>query len=370
MATAIPVFDGADPGAAAPSVDNEATNTLTRPNYEWVTAKTRGRWAPFWNQLTRRYNPPKSERRDAARKKKYAWSHLTTPGDPAYVPLHLCMTGDEVLAERARIRGDGTSFRTPRSDAARELVALLPHGRLRPIESLLLVVIAYAMLERRRHGLVATVAELAELVGMRATATSEALARLVALGFVRSDATYTRYGACCSQRGNLWRLTSACVEAFALRDVPDGVALPAGTVDRDRLQRRRRAAGIGSATRAGAQAPTCATPRNPDPIPDALSKQENNPESFRNGHRTDVARGKVSASRTVDFRRAVPAAGADAPWPARRQDETCRPSLRLRTERVASSAACIVEELAELVSDPVARAAILEAARAKKGGAS
>lgn len=353
-----------------PPSSTEGVDNAFRTNLEWVTAKTRGRWAPFWNAQTRTYNPPQTEARKKARRQKYAWARMQNPAMPEYVPLHLCLSGSELLAERSCIRGDGTSFRVPRTDEARELVALLPHGRLRQQECMLLVAIAYAMLVRRRHGLVATVAELGELVGLRATATSEAMARLIALGFVRADATYTRYGACESQRGNLWRLTKQCLEAYGLRDVPEGVTVPTGTVDRARLQRRRTYPGTYTGTGTGTVGSrACATPRNPGANPDSLCSPVNKPESFRNAPRTDETRGEsVSATPTRSIV-TVPA-GRHLPSPPVRSSETCQAPRGLRTGQVASSAASIVEELAQLVSDPAARAAILAAAAKRKGGAS
>ena len=328
----------------------EANTTVDKQtNSEWAIAKTRGRWAPFWDKQSGTYKPPSSPARKKARAKKLAFA---SDRELAMI-LPLCLTGDELLAERARIKGDGTSFERPRTDEARELVALLPHGRLRRVECMLLVAIAYAMLDRRRHGLVATLRELGALVGLRDTATGEAMARLIALGFVHARETYTPFGACWSQRANLWRLTTQALVAYALRDVPDGVFVPDGTVDRVRLQRRRRCPGI-------------ATPRNPEAIQDSLCKPENNPDSFRNGARPSSAVvSKPAAPAFRNFRTAVADASVGRSQPVTRQGESCNPPLRLRTEQ--GSTKSVVDELAELVTDPSARAAILAA---RKGGAS
>jgi hypothetical protein len=348
---------GAIPLSTTIDVDKQETNSSVPRgtdggNPEWVEAKTRGRWAKFWNAKTRTYNPPSSPARKKARRQKYAFKHLTTPGDPAYVPLHLCLTGDELLAELPRMRGDGTSFRYPRTDEARELVALLPHGKLRTVECLLLLAIAYAMLERRRHGLVATLAELGYFVGLKDTATSEAIARLIALGFVDSRATYTRFGACESQRGNLLRLTTQACAAFNLRDVPDGVALPTGTVDRARLERRRQPC--------GGIAHASATPRNPDANQDALPTREKTPDSFRNGARPAGAAGVVEAASPRSENFLVAGRTAPAVGPVARQGESCSTSGRARTEAVSRSA-LTADELAELVTDPQLRAWTLAA---------
>lgn len=333
--------------------DSQNQNPVQIPctiNHEWIAAKTRGRWAPFWNGRT--FNPPPSEARKKARAKKLAFA-----GDRELARiLPLCMTGDELLAERAHVTGDGTSFESPRTDDARELVALLPHKRLRSNETMLLVALAYAMLERGRPGLVATIDELGRFVRLGKTATGEAMARLIALGFVHTRETYTPYGKCWSQRGNLWQLTTQAIDAYRLL-VPHGLELPSGVVDQARLQRRRKACGTASATRAGACASAGATLRNPEAIPDSVSTRENNSAPFRNGDRT--ARLSTGLGR-----------GTGAVLPETRQAETCSTSGRLRTEQGSRSAADVVAELAELVSDPVARAAILAAAARRKGGAS
>lgn len=384
------------------------TNDVDRPktNPEWLEAKTRGRWAKYFDPKTRTYNPPSSDARKKARRQKTRWTRLTNPTLPEYVPVELCMSGTELLAERARM-GDGTSFRRPRTDEARALVALLPHGRVRLAEALALVALAYAMLERQRRGLIATADELGELLGLRETATGEVMARLIALGWVRADATYTRYGACESQRGNLWRLTAQAAQAFALL-VPHGVVLPQGTVDPARLRRRRTYKGsVGS--RAGA------TPRNPGTNPDSVQEPEKISDPFRNTPRSVGASGVVSTSSTIDCRTAVPAATAVPALPATRQGETRdvvgglrtemvriddalervrrgdvdrrhrrspdatkrplrddervaeRELERVRREHVRDVAGDVFAELAELVSDPEMRAAALDA---RKGGAS
>lgn len=306
-----------DPGIASTISDPENASHVDKPhNPEWLAAKTHGRWAAFWNGRT--YDVPNSEPRKKARRQKHAWAHLTTPGDPAFVPLNLCMTGDELGAEAKRIRGDGSSFEVPRTDEARELVARLPHGRLRRVEAMLLAFLAYAMLVRRRHGLVATRGELGARLGTRRVATAEAIARLVALGFVRADATYTRFGKCESQRGSLFRLTEQAIAAYALQDVPDGVVLPTGTVDHARLGRRR--GGVGS--RAGA------TDRNPDANQDSVRTPEKKPDSFRNGDRTASAGVEADCSEHA----AVPAVAPRRLVAGTRQGESSGLARRLPEE--------------------------------------
>jgi hypothetical protein len=352
--------DGDHSPISTQTVDNHEPST--RDNPEWIAAKTRGRWAEFFDPKTRTYNPPSTSFRKKARRQKYAFNRLTMRGGPEFVPLQACMTGDELIAERSRIVGDGTSFRMPRTDEARELVALLPHGRLRTVECLMLALLAYAMLVRRRHGLVATIAELGHCVGLRATATGEAMARLIALGFVHADPTFTQYGACWSQRANLWRLTTEAIEAYALQDVPDGVTLPRGTVDRDRLGRRRLSAGH-------RPTPGIATPRNPESIPDALRTPVKNPDP--SGMAPAVPR-KVDGPELAHPPPAPTRSGVNespAPsLPETRQGSTRRAFGGLGTAVVSSNAVelAAVDEFASLITDPVMRAEAL-AARSKFG---
>lgn len=284
----------ADPRRSSHAIDKHEANS-SRFNPEWVRAKTRGRWAEFWDPSSGTFKPPQSPVRKKARQQKYAWSALTMRGGPEHVPLDKCMTGDELIADLKHIAGDGTSFRYPRIEhESRALIDCLPHGRLRIVEARLLAFIAHAMLVRHRHGLVATILELGVCVGLMQTATSTAMGRLIALGFVRADATYTKFGACESQRGNLWRITQQCVDAFALEAPPPGIALPAGTVDVAKLMRRR--TWTPSTTPAPAPVPApeptpspgiarAATPRNPCANPDPVLTLDQNSGSFRNGHR-------------------------------------------------------------------------------------
>lgn len=333
-----------------------------RKGTEWQQATTRGRWAPFWNGRT--FTPPNTDARKEARNRWQRWSKLSKPGHADHVPLAECLSGNELLAERKHI-ADGGSFLEPVTDEARELVALLPHGRLRWVEAKLLAALAYAMLARKRRGLVATLEELGQVCGLKTTAIATSMGRLVALGLVRSDPTFTRKGKCKSQRGNLWRLTTQAVTAFGFKgpfgvlplQVPPGVVLPQGTVDRARLERRR---GIAQAH---------ATPRNALGIQDLVQAPEKNLDPFRNGHRTADASGAVSASRTGIV--SLPDESHLPSQPEARQAETRSAvgSARRAEESMTESDDAVIERLASLVSDPAARAAMLAAKPPKKGGA-
>lgn len=404
--------DGDRSPTCTQNVDKQETNTgretnhelahFTKSNPEWVNAKTRGRWAEYFDPSSGTYKPPSTDARKKARRQKYAWSALTMRGGPEFVPLHLCMSGHELLAELRvwdRI-GDGTSFRLPRTEEGRELVALLPLGRLRLVESLVLALLAYAMLVRKRHGLVATLAELGHAAGLRETAMGSAMTRLIALGWVRADATYTRYGACESQRGNLWRLTDLALRDWRL-ETPEGIAFPPGTVDRARLQRRRTYS-VGSRA--------CTTPRNPDANRDPVCTPVQNPDSFRNGARparseidrpalespavplpetrqgetrSEVGRLRTAmvaskltgelvpaevAARTERSRKHTPAAVTarqEAVFEARRNEELL---ALARIPRREADAQAFAESIARLVTDPVARAAIMAATPAIASG--
>lgn len=335
-----------------------------RKGTEWQEATTRGRWARWWNGRT--FTPPNTDARKEARNRWQRWSKLSKPGHADHVPLAECLSGNELLAERQYI-ADGGSFLEPVTDEARELVALLPHGRLRWVEAKLLAALAYAMLARKRRGLVATLEELGQVCALKTTAIATSMGRLVALGLVRSDPTFTRKGKCKSQRGNLWRLTTQAVTAFGFKgpfgvlplQVPAGVVLPQGTVDRARLERRR---GIAQAH---------ATPRKALGIQDPVQTPANNLDPFRNGHRTADASGAVSASRTVVV--SLPDESHLPSQPGARQAETrsaVGPARRAEESKTPKSHADLVDEFASLVSDPAARAAVLAAKPPKKGGGS
>jgi hypothetical protein len=355
-------ISGADPCSQLNSVDKQETN-----NPEWQRAKTRGRWAEYFDPKTRTYRPPSSPARTKARAAKYAWARLSTAGDPAHVPLSRCLSGDELLAERECV-SDGSFWLQPRTDDACELVALLPHGKLRWLEGKMLAAIAYAMLVRHKHGLVATLDELGALCGLRKSAVGESMRRLIALGFVRRDATYTKFGACESQRGNLWRITSDCERAFRVigpLDVPDGVVLPQGTVDRERLLYRRGACSTPAPACAPEPAPSpgIATPRNPATNPESVTPSEN--IAVRSGMATAPrSRGEVRA-KPPQIIFSLPDESHLRSLPETRQGKTCSVSGRAKTEAGSTE---FLDELAELVSDPSMRAAMRLAAR--KGGGS